>query len=249
MGLVLAVPGDVEPVSAPALAVMRRGQQPVDQPRDRPSGESSRMKAAISSGVGGKPTRSKVTRRIRVDLVGRRRRRQAVGSRRARMNRSIGEVGQAASRTAGGSGSPTGLERPERSGLLGGRRRDRGGRLAGGCGSVRGGGIRGEPRARRGPVRASLDPVGQRGDLLVLELALGGHLDVALVADCLDQRALLGLARHDGRPAVAPLEHRRRARRAAGRPWTSARRGTPGSAPPAPAGPSTRRTPPRPGPA
>ena len=32
VGLVLAVPGDVEPVPAPALAVVRRGQQPVDDP-------------------------------------------------------------------------------------------------------------------------------------------------------------------------------------------------------------------------
>ena len=61
---------------------------------------------------------------------------------------------------------------------------------------------------RLGPECASLDPVGQGGDLLGLEFSLGGHLHVPLVADRLDQRALVGLARHDDRPALAPLEHR-----------------------------------------
>ncbi len=61
--------------------------------------------------------------------------------------------------------------------------------------------------ARRGPMCPSLDPVRQRGDLLVLELALGGHLHGPLVADGFDQRALVGLSRHDDRSALAPLEH------------------------------------------
>ncbi len=58
VGLVLAVARHVEPVAPPALAVVRRGQQPVDD-RGECVGPIVRRKASISSGSGGSPIRSK----------------------------------------------------------------------------------------------------------------------------------------------------------------------------------------------
>ena len=62
----LAVVHDVEPVPAPAFAVARRGQQPVDQLLVGVRGDASPAKASTSSGVGGRPCRSNVSRRISV---------------------------------------------------------------------------------------------------------------------------------------------------------------------------------------
>ena len=55
-----AVAGHVEPVAAPALAEARRRQQPIDDLLKRPVGTRRLRKASISSGVGGRPVRSKV---------------------------------------------------------------------------------------------------------------------------------------------------------------------------------------------
>ena len=62
-----------------------------------------------------------------------------------------------------------------------------------------------EPGTWLGPECASLDPVGEGGDLVGLEFFLGGHPHLPFVADRLDQRAFLGFARHDGRPGSPPL--------------------------------------------
>ena len=64
----VGVAGHVEPVPAPALAVVRRGEQPVDDPREGVGDESVRN-ASTSSGVGGRPVRSKVARRMSVRLL------------------------------------------------------------------------------------------------------------------------------------------------------------------------------------
>ena len=56
------------------------------------------------------------------------------------------------------------------------------------------------------------------GDGLGRQLALGRHLDVALVADRLDQQALVGLAGDDDRAGVAALRAAPRASRAAAPP-------------------------------
>ena len=62
--LVLAVAGDVEPVPAPPLAVVGVRQEPVDDLRER-LGRLVAANASTSSGVGGRPIRSNVARRIK----------------------------------------------------------------------------------------------------------------------------------------------------------------------------------------
>ena len=61
----LGVADQVEPVAAPALAVVRGWRGADRRPSRTHLGESSFRKAAISSGVGGRPIRSNVTRRSR----------------------------------------------------------------------------------------------------------------------------------------------------------------------------------------
>ena len=56
------------------------------------------------------------------------------------------------------------------------------------------------------PGNVHLDPGGQVGDYLGRQFCLGGHLDRSIVAECLDQRTLLGPARHHDRPVIVPLE-------------------------------------------
>ena len=53
------------------------------------------------------------------------------------------------------------------------------------------------------PRRAHADPVGQRGDLGGLQLARGRHLEGGIVPYGLDEQALVGIARDDGRPGPA----------------------------------------------
>ena len=107
----VGVAGHVEPVPAPPLAVVRRRQQPVDHLREGVRATSSARNASTSSGVGGRPVRSNVTRRISVA-------RSAVGapaagpsaSSRARMNRSMG------ARRPGGVAAPPGRRAGRRAG-------------------------------------------------------------------------------------------------------------------------------------
>ena len=62
---------EVEPVPSPAARrAARRGQQAVDQSARRLRAVSSARNASTSSGVGGKPVRSKVARRINAGLIG-----------------------------------------------------------------------------------------------------------------------------------------------------------------------------------
>ena len=108
----LGVAGEVEPVAAPALAVVRRGEQAVDELLEG-VGRWSARKASTSSGVGGRPVRSKVARRRSVIC-----RRAAAGSSPlassfARMKASIGVRAQAVCCTEGGVCGFTRLERPE----------------------------------------------------------------------------------------------------------------------------------------
>ena len=62
----VAVMDHVEPVPAPALAVVRAGQQAVDQPLVGVGPTGPPRTPSTSSGVGGRPIRSKETRRIKV---------------------------------------------------------------------------------------------------------------------------------------------------------------------------------------
>ncbi len=61
---------------------------------------------------------------------------------------------------------------------------------------------------RLGPGEAQLDPAGQRGDLGIAQLAVGGHLQGVAIADRLDQIAVDRLAGDRRRPRFAPFEHR-----------------------------------------
>ena len=110
----VGVAGRVEPARRPSArrsGARRAGDRPPS--RRRPATRSAR-KASTSAGVGGRPVRSSVTRRISVV-------RSASGdgvspsaSSRARTKRSIGFRGQPASRTVGGAGRRGGLEGPVR---------------------------------------------------------------------------------------------------------------------------------------
>ena len=74
--------------------------------------DRSARKASTSSGVGGKPVRSRVTRRISAVLLASGSGSSPSSSSRSRMNRSISLTGQAASLTAGSAGFCGRLERP-----------------------------------------------------------------------------------------------------------------------------------------
>ena len=62
----VGVAGRVEPVLSPPLAVVGRGQVAIDHPLVGVGATGRRESRDIFSGVGGRPVRSKLTRRIRV---------------------------------------------------------------------------------------------------------------------------------------------------------------------------------------
>ena len=69
-------------------------------------------------------------------------------------------------------------------------------------------GCRSAARIRFGPRRSHFDPGGQVGDLRVGQSALGGHAQIGvLIADRLDEQALVRLAGHKSRSPVAAFEH------------------------------------------
>ena len=107
----IGVVSQVEPVLAPALSILRAGEQAIDQALVG-VGRVSPTKAATSSGEGGRPVRSNVTRRIKAT-------RSASGactipsfSSSARMKRSIGFLTQPDSLTAGGATRVSRADRP-----------------------------------------------------------------------------------------------------------------------------------------
>ena len=95
------------------------------------------------------------------------------------------------------------------------------------------------------PDRAGSNPGHEIGDLGVAEPPLRRHLELVLVADRLDQAALLGLARHDDRPGVAAVAIPPPSR-AAGHPSVCPDHGIASSGPPAAAGSSSRTASPAP---
>ena len=98
----IGVARQVEPVPAPALAVVRRGEQPIDHFLVGVRRVVRDGNAAISRGEGGKPVRSRLTRRSSVSPVGLGRGRMPSFSSFARMKRSIGLRVHAAAFTSGG---------------------------------------------------------------------------------------------------------------------------------------------------
>ena len=159
--LALAEPDDVEPVPSPALAVLGRGQQPVDErfirPRDRSRRRRRRRRPPRE--LAGRPVRSNVTRRIKVAGSAAGARRQALGPRvPARMKASIGVSTQRSIGDIVGHVPRRGRNRPDRPQ---------------------------RPPVRPGPARAErlagigcagLDPRSHRRDLLACQRPLGGHL-------------------------------------------------------------------------
>ena len=66
-----------------------------------------------------------------------------------------------------------------------------------------------ERRVARRPGGVELDPLGQRRELVIVELALGWHLgSVVLEVHCRDQQAVLRIAGHDRRAVFAAGQHR-----------------------------------------
>ncbi len=110
------------------------------------------------------------------------------------MNRSTGVLTQAWSATSGGVDGGQRLKAPVTGTGLQVERTGRSGRR-GGFGDF------------APPGRAFADPFDQNRDLVGGQLRLGRHLIRFAVADGIDQQALVGLARHDGRRGVAPRQH------------------------------------------
>ena len=199
----LGIADQVEPVPRPALAVARRGQQAVDQAL---VGVGRVVGQECVDFLGGRRQPGQVEGRAADQgrLVGLRGGRQAVVEKRLenesvdRVSRPVGPVVGPRIDRLGNGRSANGLERPE--------------------GAVSGGELRSPvdwPRRLRGMGRAIAagpgctqgDPAGEDGDFLRAELAGGGHLE-PLVVDRLDEQALVGLAGHDRRSRLAPLENR-----------------------------------------
>ena len=224
----VGIASEIEPVPRPALAIMGRGEQPIDDLRERLGRLISEEGVDL---LGGRWQPGQVERGAAYQgpLIGRRGRRQplflelgqdeTIDRRRWPAHRFHTGRNRVARRLKG----------PERFLFLGEER------TAGGlrCGRRPG-------RAGAGPDGPRADPFGELGDLGVAELSFGRHLQLARVADRLDQPALARLARHE-RPA--PSRRRRRSLRpyrAAAPPCVSPARDTASTAQPRAAGPSSR---------
>jgi len=175
--------------AAPALAMLKRGQQPIDDPGKR-AGESSARKASTSSGVGGRPVRSK--------------------RRPADQGRFVSSPARAASRSPPARQDEA-VERRPGPGLIpdGGdrrvaRRSER---------PERAPPFDVDPRPRRRPGLAGArvrgthrHPLRQQCDLRSGSFALGRHLQIfILVEHGLDQQALARFAGLDCRPRSPPF--------------------------------------------
>ena len=109
----VGVADHVEPVPAPPLAVLRATPAGGPRPSRRRSGESSARNASISSGVGGRPVRSKVARRISVRLSAGGDRAQALGLE-LRQDEAVDRVADPSRRPSPrAAAAPDRLERPE----------------------------------------------------------------------------------------------------------------------------------------
>jgi hypothetical protein len=194
----LAPAHHVQPVAAPALAVLGPGQQRVDQARP---GVGRRVvhEGLHLLGAGRQPEQVE---------PGPARQRGAVGGRvglqslllQLREHEGVDRVGHA---LAGGDGRRLGpLDRAEGPPLAAGRDVGAGGGLV--AGVVRRAGL------VRGPRCAQGHPLHQCLDLRRAELAVRRHAQVGIhPADGLDQAALLGLAGRDGGAALAAAQQGR----------------------------------------
>ena len=191
MSLILAIACDIEPVPRPPLAIVRRFEQPVDQPFVR---QRTLIRDKRRHVIGSRREADQIERRSSNErsLVRLPHRRQASGF----------ELGQdelierpARPRCVFDSGWGDilhRLERPEPTIFFGDRAaRPNATRLA----------------RRLGPRQAELNPLPQRGDLTVGQLAVGRHFRPAAMLDCRDQQTFVRLLQRDDRSAFAPGQH------------------------------------------
>ncbi len=228
----LGVAHQIEPVTAPALAEVRRTQQAIHDLLDGVGGVVARETPRPRPEIGGKPIRSKYRRRRSVRLSASFAGDKALSSSRARMKRSSGSRGHGIFRTVGGVC----------------------GRIARQAQWSRLRWARSNPAGRRGlrrrllfrPGRSHANPRRQIGDGRIGQLAARRHLQFdILVADGLKEPAFVRLAGNESRAAVAageqaPPDCPDATRRAVSSPWPS---DTSSSAAPGPDAPSSRRTP------
>ena len=118
----VGVAGQVEPRPRPALAVVRRREQPIDDLARRRRATVSARNASTSSGVGGRPIRSSVTRRSSVGLRRFGRRRQLLLLEPRQHEPSIGLRGQLLARDRGRVRPDRPRRRPSARGGSAGRR-------------------------------------------------------------------------------------------------------------------------------
>ncbi len=178
----IGVPGDIEPVASPALAVTRRGQQTVDDFFEGLGRFVGEEVLHLLESVGGRPVRSKVARRSSVEFVGGRRGLQAL----------LFELGE--NETIDRRLRPLRVFHFGKRGILDWLKRPEG-FLFGGEFLLGGGGSLGwhDFVIVTGPGRAHVDPLGQIGDGLGLEFAHGRHLERIFIADDLQDAAFFGL--------------------------------------------------------
>ena len=191
----VGVADDVQPVPAPALAVSRRREQPVDDALER---------------------LRRIVAQERVDLFERRRNPQQV-ERRPPEERPL--VGRRRGMQPGGlepcqdepvdrRSRPSPRRRPSAAWVPRHPKRPELPRGSGHRGTVPPSATGVEDVARKRARGPHLDPGGERLDLGRRELLLGRHRDVAFVADGEDQQALGGFAADDGRTGYAAFQER-----------------------------------------
>ena len=190
----LGVPHQVEPVPPPALAVVGRREQAIDD-----------LLEGVRGAVGEEG----------VDLRDRRRQADQVERQAPEERPLVGVRGglEALRLQAVEQEAIDGVPRPSRALDRRGFRRPDGleapvlrAFLEVECLGGRGLGLRG---FAAGPGGAHLDPSGECGDLGGFELRLRRHLDEVAVVHRVDDEALARLARHDGRPIAPAFEHAR----------------------------------------
>ena len=189
----VGVADDVHPVASEALAEMGRGEQLIDQFLVSLLLVLSRFgqKAFAQLGRGGKPVRTKDSRRNSTSGSAGEAGFNFAASRPASINRSIGSCPHLPATVFGTSTGRSGFRAPPVQPLLEFR-------LPPGVGFWNG--TRTLPRVEG----AVLHPPGQNLHSCGCQCLLGGHLEIFVqVADGLDEQALIGLARNDRRPRVA----------------------------------------------
>ncbi len=185
----VGVARDIEPMPAPALAVAGRGEEPVDHLREGIG------RLVLLEGLdlrGGRRQADEIERGAAQQraLVGARRRREFGGfhaRERELVDRRLHPVRRVRDRRRRGIRDRLKGPVMQRAILL---RRER-------------------ALVRLGPRQAELDPLRERGDLLLRQLRLlGRHVILRLVPDALDERALIRLARHRRGNAIGPFQDR-----------------------------------------